>query len=302
MKLKCLLFSVLVVLANHNAYSKEVHSFNGAIELATENDSTVVVDEIDNVARDSSSSWKYKLNARYRYRPYEHTKASLSFTFSDKNYKQDDSFNSELRMFSASISREFEHFTLGLRAQDIDSKLGGQDFLTIEQVSPYLTFFLSKKWFVNLSYRHADKEIVSNSSRSGDSDLFNADLYFFQQGVRQFWIASVRHKSEQAQDPIFSYDLQQFRLVYSQRFDWWQWQHKLRLSWRFQERDYDSAINPDLNDFRRDIRRQWRFEWEAEFHEDWFLILELKRNDNNSNFTTSDYNQNVTGLALKYEF
>ncbi|MBE1300602.1 MAG: hypothetical protein GJ680_11950 [Alteromonadaceae bacterium] len=295
----CLLLSLALP-----SFAKEdkTHRWDGSIEVSREDESSVVVDEIDNVSRADSASMKYKASLRYRYRPYEHTKASISYSLSTKNYDDASGFDSDLNMLSASFGREFEHFTLGVRGQLIDSELAGAEFLEIDQVSPYVSFFLSKKWFVNASYRYSDKEIISNPDRSASSDTYTADVYYFIRGVRNFWIFSVRSKTEEATNALYDYELKQARISYTRRYNWWDWDHKLRVNWRFQERDYNSLIDPVIGDFRRDLRRQWQFIWDIEFTDNWMLGLEYKRNDNNSNSANSDYDQNSTSVSLEYSF
>lgn len=300
--LSAALLSSLCLGVSAQERNKEVHSFKGNVTLGIEQDSTLSIDELDVSNSTDSNAQRYKLNGRYQYRPDDTNKMSFSYTFTSKNYEDQDEFDSDTHLWNLSVSTEVEDVTIGVRSQWVDSSLNNNDFLDIKQFSPYVSLFAGKEWFFSGSVRVSDKELVNNPDRNSRGFMASLDAYYFISGLNHYLQFNVRSRDEDAESDEFDYETSEFKVTYTKRFRIYELLNKVKLSWRWQERDYDKQINEVIGDFRRDNRNQWQVSWEVEFSEDWMLEASARRNNNNSNLISADYDQNTYALSLRYDF
>ena len=172
----------------------------------------------------------------------------------------------------------------------------------MEQVSPYVSFFIGRQWFVNMSYSYADKSIETNNDRSAHSTELSADVYRFIKGVNHYFFFGYRSRDENANSALFNYVSNQFRISWLKKFDFGGASHKLRVNWRYQLRNYNDEVHPDIDAFRRDNRRQWEAEWETSLTQSWIIKLNYRRNEQDSNLSAANYDQNTQGLTVQYHF
>lgn len=282
------------------AEDKSPHRFNLNFEVGAEADSKIVIDEIDNVNQNGSTSRRYRASARYQYRPDSDYRASLSYSISDKNYTDSDNFDTDLHIVSGYVAKKWDKVTTGIRGQLINSKLGGADFIEMEQISPYVSFFLGKKWFFNFSYRIADKELISNPERSADVTQLTGDMYYFAQGRKQIWQLSLKSKREDSFSDQFDYDQTQIRLSYTYAFQLYGIDHDLRVFWRYTEKDYNALPLVGTDIFRLDQRNTWEARLTTDFSDSFYTELRYRKNNNNSNVQNNIYDQNVASLNLGF--
>ena len=120
--------------------------------------------------------------------------------------------------------------------------------------------------------------------------------------MNHYLLFGYRSRDENAEDDLFNYTSNQFRVSWLKKYDFWGASHKLRLNWRYQFRNYNDVIHPDIDAFREDDRRQWEVEWETTIAEDWELSLNYRRNEQDSTLNTASYDQNTQGLSVNYHF
>ena len=76
----------------------------------------------------------------------------------------------------------------------------------------------------------------------------------------------------------------------------------IKLAYRYQVRDYDQAINPGIGEFRADKRHRYEIELTIPLNERWSVLSEIIYNDYQSNLESSDYNQHLYQLTIRYRF
>lgn len=284
------------------SFGNEKLTFKGELELGFDEDSTVIIDDVDRIQNIAGFSRNFRLFGNFEYNPDEQTTFAVGYHNIVKDYHQDNDFDSRLHILSMSYSHDFEGFSAGVRSQGVRSDLASQKFLTMAQVSPYLSFFIGKQWYLNLSYRYAEKVLITSSARSGESHEVGADLYRFIQGINHYLLIDVDIKHENTNNALFHYDATQLRLGWVRKFDAWGKSQKLRLNWRYQRRKYDEVEHPDINEIRLDNRRHWEFNWELHLTTALQLNVKVHRNEQGSRLPGAIYDQTVKGLSLQYEF
>lgn len=295
-------FSMLLLMPPVMAEQEDKHRWEGRIEAGVENDSTVIIDELDSVVDDSSSSRLLRMNLNYRFTPDENNEWLLSANLIRKNFNQSNTFDSSLQIYSAGYSHEFQQLTAGFRSQAISSDLNSQGFLSMQQYSPYFSFFIGKHWFMNLGINLTDKTIKSDADRSADGREFTLDAYRFLQGINHYLMFSYRSGKEEAVNPLFSNVSNQFRIGWVKKLRWLDKGHKVRINWRYLRRNYNDQIHPDIEAFRLDNRRQWEIEWETQFTEHFFAVANFRLNEQDSALPSASYDQKISSLVLQYQF
>lgn len=291
------LFCSVDLLANDSP-----HQWDGILDVGLENESTVIIDELDSTADESSSSRILRLNLNYQYTPDDKNEWLLAGNFIRKNFVASNEFDSTLHIYSASYSHKFEVFTLGARAQVIDSDLDSNSFLKINQITPYVSFFVGKQWFINMSMGVSDKTIVTDQRRSAISSELSVDSYRFIQGINHYLLFSYKSGAERAQDDLFSQSFNQLRVGWVKKLNWLDSNHKIRFNWRYLRRNYNDKINPEIETFRVDNRRQWELEWEVKLTSSVYLIANYQHNEQDSRLDVASYDQRNSSVALQYHF
>lgn len=284
------------------SFAESKHKFSGELGIGVEQESTQIIDLIDTVQNADNSAVTVQFNLNFDFEPTDLDKLSLSANYIDKDFRQNNQFDSSLLITSFGYSREFKSYNLGVRNQLILSNLDGNRFLNMKQTSPYVSFFIGRKWFVNLSYIHADKNLQTNLERSAISQELSADMYHFFKGINHYLLFGLRARDENATSELFNYDATQFRISWLKKVELGGISHKIRLNWRYQQRDYDDVINPDIDDFRVDKRRQWDVQWESQISDDWAVLFNYRRNEQDSTLTTASYDQSIYGVRAEYQF
>ena len=295
------LLAICIVFANVTE-ANDKHEFGGRIELGIESDSTIIIDEIDRVDATNNNANLLRLSLNYDYQYSEKDKFSGSVINIRKDFEKSNQFDSTLQIFSGSYSHEFANYSVGIRNQFIRSDLNTENFMNMEQYAPYVSFFVGRHWFVNLSYSFADKRIKTSDVRSAYNRELGVNLYYFLQGINHYVLFSTRYRDENARDDLFNYTSEQYRLSWVRKFHWGGLLHKLRLSTRFQRRDFNQKALPGTEDFRVDYQRQWEAQWETNINDNWLVAFTIRESEQDSNFIVAQYEQETRNLTLQYQF
>ncbi len=293
------------LLINHaEAISQTVDKleFDGTVGIEYGYDSNVVVEEIDVTSSSSDSFLRLRGKGSATFRFDERHSASASLSISDKSYKDDEAFDLQTRLFSSGYKYKNKGYTLGVDYRHASADLGGNDFLTLTQISPSLSFFLSKQNFFRLAYTSIEKELDNNPTRNSDGDNFGIDYYFFRNGLNNYFISSVKYRQEEAQDDIFSFDSYQLRFAYKKRFEVLGYKSRLTLDVKYRQRDFEEAINPTINDFRADKRRTFGVNNEVELSDEITWLIDITHINNGSNLTGLDYQETIVSTGIEYQF
>lgn len=282
--------------------NSSAHDWNLEIKSGLANDSTIIVEEIDNISSEGGDSATLNMSARYRYEASDDLELSGGYTYSTKNYRHTSDQDTQLHILTGSLRHKWQSFSGGIRAHKIKAELGNQDFLDIKQVAPFVSFFISKYWYLDLSYRWSNKDVITDDDRSGKSKMFSGDVYYLLKGTKQFWQFGARIANETADNPTFSHHETEWRAMYVHTIDTFSWENEIRLSLQRQTRDFDTQEDPAIEKFRLDTRRSWELEVRSHLTENLTSELIYSRTDNDSNNPLLSYKQKAISLAFEYRF
>ena len=272
------------------------------IEVGYGYDSNVSVDEVDLTTNIGDQYADLKLSGKVSYETKNDAEFSASLSLSEKLYDTFDRFDGSLALATLSASKDLDHAEIGLAARYIDYNLDGRDFLKLTQLSPSISWFPTRDSYIRLAYEYADEEYDRNNGRDNERHEISGAAYFFFNGLRHYVSLHAELAQEDADSDIFNNDAWLLRANYHRTLKLFSADAELKLSYRFQNREYDDSINPGIRDFREDDRHRYEVELEVPFKTRWAVIAEVIYNDYRSNLDSADYTQEVYQLTLKYEF
>ncbi len=229
------------------------------------------------------------------------TEFNLGYNFSQSLHDQFTNFDIQTHFASASVSHDFGAFDAGGAYRYAYSRLGGTGFLTLQQFSPYVSTFLAKKVFVRTAYTYSDKNFKNRIDRDSTVHAGGADVYFFADGVRRFFVVGYKYEDENAVDPQFDFQANHFKARFTQRFPVGSRDAKLKLGWRYEMRNY-SSITPSIGAIRDDDRHRFQAEVEIPITDIVFGNIEYEYSNYSSNLPSADYNQNLVSARLGARF
>jgi hypothetical protein len=229
------------------------------------------------------------------------TEFNLGYNFSQSLHDQFTNFDIQTHFASANISHDFGAFDAGGAYRYAYSRLGGAGFLTLQQFSPYFSAFLTKKVFVRGAYTYSDKNFQNRIDRDSKVNAGGADIYFFADGVRRFFVIGYKYEDENAVDPQFDFRANHFKARFTQRFPVGNRDAKFKLGWRYEMRNY-SSITPSIGVIRDDNRHRFQAEVEIPITDVIFGDIEYEYSDYSSNLPSADYTQNLVSARLGARF
>jgi hypothetical protein len=272
------------------------------VSAGAEYDSNVSVAAID--ANTGADDFAAVLDAKIGFETElgDNTEFNLGYNFSQSLHDQFSNFDIQTHFASADISHDFGAFDAGAAYRFAYSRLGGAGFLTLQQFSPYVSTFLAKKLFVRGAYTYSDKDFENRVDRDSTVHAGGADIYFFADGVRRFFVVGYKYEDEDAFDPQFDFQANHFKARFTQRFPVGSRDAKFKLGWRYEMRDYSSLTSTPLGVMRDDDRHRFQAEVEIPITDIVFGNIEYEYSDYSSNLASADYSQNLVSARLGARF
>lgn len=276
-------------------------SLKGEVQAGAEYDSNVSVDDLD--TNTGLGDWSAVIDARasLNAKLSGHTDANLAYDFSQSLHEDFTEFDLQSHMASADISHDFGKVRMGGAYRFIHAQLGGDDFLTMHQLSPYASLKLGKAVLLRADYSFTDKNFAGRIDRDAKNHAGAIDAYYFINGSRSFLLAGYKYTHENANDAQYDYDGHSFKLRLTQKFAMGKQDAVLRLGWRHERRDYD-GITPSILAKRKDRRHRLQADLEVPVSRIFFVAGEYEYGDYKSNLPSADFRQNVFSIKLGARF
>lgn len=292
---------VMLIALNNAIFSFADSSFSFDASLGRKYDDNVSVQEIDANTAQSDQANLAALALGYDYRLGSNNEININVSLSKTDYNELDAFDIDTYIGSVNFIHEFDHFKSGLSLRHAESELGGDNFLTLDQVSPYITTFIAKNWFLRTAYTRTKKDLIGRQDKDADRDALSSDIYYFFNGLRSYCIVGYKYSYEDAQLNLYDYDSHTIKARYIRNFSLFSQGIKWRVGLKYENREYDD-INPIIQAARSDDRASFESSLEVTIAGDFFAKIEYERNDYQSNLNSADYTQNEIALSLGYEY
>ncbi|RMF75914.1 MAG: hypothetical protein D6740_00125, partial [Alphaproteobacteria bacterium] len=123
----------------------------------------------------------------------------------------------------------------------------------------------------------------------------------FLDGTRSYWTLRYRYEDENAVAPEFDFRGHEIRLRYTRRFAFGAGDSRLRLTARYEKRNY-RAITPSIGAVRDDDRYRFNAEWRIPLTRHLFFLAEYEFASFVSNLPSADFNQHLVSGRLGVTF
>lgn len=266
-----------------------------------EYDSNVVVSETDQNTGAGNFSAELDLLTEYEVKFSRKGSVEVGYTFSQSLHQELSQFDVQTHGFKAGIKQRFGAFKLGINYRYYNSSLDGNGFLTLQRISPYVTFYAGKSFLVRATYSYEDKDLKTSINRDATSNIFGADAYLLVDGSRTYFSFGYQMKILDAVGPEFDYDANIARARFTTRVPLLGKTSKFRIGVNYEKRDYDN-ITLSLGEPRDDKRLTLKTSLKVPFGDHFYVLGSLRYRDYQSNFLSADYSEYVSSLQFGFAF
>jgi hypothetical protein len=262
-----------------------------------EYDSNVAVLELDATAGAGDSAALFKLGVAYD-RP-GNTKLDFGggYNFSETVHEDFSAFDVRIHRGSGRMAYDLGRLDVGATLQHADAELDGREFMTLTQLSPYVSRLVGERLFLRFAYGDTDKSFTSDPGRDAATSSVSSDAYVFVNGLATYLVFGHRYDDEDAGDAEFDYTGQRLAIQLSQRLPPAAREVTLRAYLRAEARDYRAAT-ASIGAPRRDDRRELEVLAEIPLGQRVLTRVSLKRADNQSNLPSVDFAETVLSVEF----
>jgi hypothetical protein len=294
--------SLAFMLCSFPGAAQASSSFDVTLAAGLHYDDKVTVEELDRFQDVGDGAVVLDLDLDYERNFDQGTDLRFGYSLAQRSYFEETDFDLQIHNLSFGLKQNFEDFDLGLETYYVHARLDNDELLSFSHVSPYFTTFLTRRLYLRGSYFYRDKTFPDNPDRDGDVHAADADLYFFIDSTRHYVVLGMRVEDEDTRDPAFDFRGRQVDIRYSRRFDLYGDRPvRLRLDYRFEDRDYDS-VTPSIAEIRDDQRQRWRARLDLPINSDLTALLSYQYRDHESNLPGADFTDNRIEAQLEFVF
>lgn len=290
---------LLIAITTQSSASTMPNPWTLAFELGVEDDSNVVVTDTDENSNRSSLSRRSKFSLGYKHKSEDKkSDSSISYSYFRQDFEDLSTFDSELSLLNVKTNYKLNNVKLGISGQLVDANLGGEDLLKINQVSPNISYFISKTNYLYAQATFGKKTFADAPERDANQMTLSANYYQLFNGLNHYISFGAKYKNEDAEFDLHSYDLFELKTQYVYRTKLLSYPARFNLSYRYQNRQYDDELHPSIDEYRHDKRHQLKASMRLDWTERWYNELTLTRQFNHSNVSFADFDRTKLGLLL----
>lgn len=264
-------------------------------------DDNVGLDELERATGESDevTTLEVQGSALFRYRDRASLRVSAGLV--DDSYQKFSQVDRRTESLGINLEAQLGKATVGVNWFDVSADLDDEQFLTYERVSPYVSGFLSKQWFLRGEYVYGEKEIARRPGREANSHSVAFDSYYFLQGLKRYAVLGYAFRVDNARANRYDYDSHAIKARYVHRGNFVGFPLELELEGKYEDRQYKSP-DPMISEERQDTR--WRFsaELRLSFVEYVSWAVMIKNSDYDSNLPTASYSDLVVGTEIRLSF
>lgn len=275
--------------------------FSISASVGIEYDSNITVQEVDVDTGEGDIAGLIDFSANYEFEATSSTSFEVGYSFSQSLHEDATGFDLQTHLVTANAKQKFDGFDVGLNYLYINTSLGGDSFLEIHKVSPYVAFFAAPSVYVRAAYSYTDKDLETSNERDAETHAVGASVFYFMNHSKTYLMFSYRYDSLDANADRFDYDGHDIKLRYQVKFPFAGRDARFRIGGRYVKRNYD-AITPSIGEVRNDERVSLETMIEIPFWEMLNARLKYRYTDATSNLSSADYQESLVSFEIGFEF
>lgn len=297
------LLAVACLLGAGSVSAQEESDFtvSGALELGGEYNSNVSITELEEATGASDNAWNVDGNLDMNWQASDRLTVDAGVSHTASRYSEFDDFDLMLNLLHGDVAYQFDAFLLGSSVFQADARLGGDDFLTLQQASLYAGKLLGDQFFLRGSLQSTDKDFDTLDGRDADNTGVRFDgFWFFNDGTSSLSLGYSR-EDEEARLSRFAYEANVIRTNYSHRMPIGGLEGRLQLGLRFQDRSYE-GVTPEISAPRNDDQLVADARFDLSFNDHLGVFTRLEHGDYQSNLPSADYKESRAMLGVRLSF
>jgi hypothetical protein len=224
---------------------------------------------------------------------------TLGYNFSQSLHDDFDAFDVRVHRGSGTASYDLGRVDIGTTMNVAAAALDGDGFLTIAQISPYVSRLVGERLFLRFAYARSDKDFAGTPVRDATADSVSSDAYVFLNGLRTYLVFGYRYDDEDAAGAEFDYAGHKLSAQLARRVQAGKRELTFKTYLRYETRDYDS-VTPAIGAPRGDDRVQLETSLEVPLRERLVTRFGYKHSDNRSNLPSVDFDENVWSASVSW--
>jgi len=192
---------------------KTKSDFEAVMELGGFASDNISVSDIDVSSENDDIAAKASLLLSYDQGLGENLNLGVSYKGSQTLYEDFTDFDFRSHIFSAMADYKYQGYKFGVILRNVDSSLADEEFLSLTQISPYVSKFIGPKTFLRAAYGFSDKSFENVESRDATEHQGRIDAYHFLDGTRRYFILGYTLEHSDAEGDPFDFLSHQVKLV-----------------------------------------------------------------------------------------
>ena len=264
-------------------------------------DDNVGLDELERATGESDEVTSLEAQGSALFAFQDRVSLRLSAGLTDDSYQKFSQVDRRTESIGVNLEAKLGKTAVGINWFDVSADLNSDPFLTYERLSPYVSGFVSKKWFLRGEYVYGKKTIARRLGREADSHSVSIDSYYFIQGLKRYAVLGYTFRADDARANRYDYNSHALKVRFIQRETVGGLPLELEVEGKFEDRQY-KAPDPMIRAEREDTR--WRFSTELRLivTEHASVVVHLKNSDYDSNLPTASYSDLVVGTEIRLSF
>ena len=264
-------------------------------------DDNVGLDELERATGESDEVTSLEAQGSALFAFQDRVSLRLSAGLTDDSYQKFSQVDRRTESIGVNLEAKLGKTAVGINWFDVSADLNSDPFLTYERLSPYVSGFVSKKWFLRGEYVYGKKTIARRLGREADSHSVSIDSYYFIQGLKRYAVLGYTFRADDARANRYDYNSHALKVRFIQRETVGGLPLEFEVEGKFEDRQY-KAPDPMIRAEREDTR--WRFSTELRLivTEHVSVVVHLKNSDYDSNLPTASYSDLVVGTEIRLSF
>ncbi len=281
-------------------------SWNVSGSAGFQYDDNVTTDEIDSTSNLSDTAAVIEASGSYRPDAGKDFGLQLSYDFSQSLYQDLSSFDLQSHLFSGSVEKEINGFDVGLNYLYGRTFLGGDDFLSLNSITPTLGYSVTDSWYVSLRYNYQNKDFISSSNDGRDAGLNSGtiDNFLFFMDSKAYLSFGYQAEDENTDSDEFDY----FGHIFHVRLKLpvsvgglEAFNPVLNAGVKYSDKDY-SSVTSSIGAEREDERTTLNLGLDADLSRHVFAKFDYEYINAQSNLASSDFTENIVTISIGARF
>lgn len=293
-------------------------TWSGSVTAEREHDSSVGLDQVDDVSRESDYSKQLKAALGMKWQATKNWQLATSLQGKNKVYDQFSEYDLNQQHLTLSTKYSYAGTGYSYRFDGVKAKIDGDDFLNFSQSSLAIDRLIDSEVYLRASISANKKDYIELDDRDAKATIVGLDSMMFSNNGSSHVSLNVSLENETAQVELFDNNTINLNSAFQHKFKQAYFPTTFVTGVRFSRKTYENFDIESANDDggfltgwqpqeviienRVDMRLQWMASLDIELTEWLGLLIKTSYVDNDSNYEAVVYEEQVTSLGLSARF